>query len=61
MNEDGEVSLVWKRKVANDTLSRLNETRLSKSICGQLKDRLKSSHDTFHVALDRLEAFHQQR
>ena len=35
--------------------------RLAKSICAQIKDRLKHSHETFNVAMKQLEAKHSGR
>ncbi|XP_045121130.1 dual serine/threonine and tyrosine protein kinase-like [Portunus trituberculatus] len=46
----------WKRKVASDIIMSLSETRLTKSICAQFRERLKNSHDSFLGSLKVLEA-----
>ena len=51
----------WKRKVALEVLSNLNLTRLSKSICGQFKDKLKQSHEQFAQAIRQLEQLHLEK
>ncbi|ROT61111.1 hypothetical protein C7M84_021148 [Penaeus vannamei] len=45
----------WKRKVAADMIASLSETKLTKSICAQFRERLKSSHDSFLGSLKQLE------
>ncbi len=44
----------WKKKVANDILISLSESRLAKSICVQFRERLKLSHDYFAASLKQL-------
>ena len=51
----------WKRKVALEVLSNLNLARLSRSICGQFKDKLKQSHDQFAAAIRQLEQLHLEK
>lgn len=51
----------WKRKVALEVLSNLNLARLSRSICGQFKDKLKQSHDQFAHAIRQLEQLHLEK
>ncbi|XP_064081150.1 dual serine/threonine and tyrosine protein kinase-like isoform X1 [Macrobrachium nipponense] len=46
----------WKRRVAADMITSLSETKLTKSICAQFRERLKSSHDSFLGSLKQLEA-----
>ncbi|KAK3882208.1 hypothetical protein Pcinc_013381 [Petrolisthes cinctipes] len=46
----------WKRKVATDMIASLSETKLTKSICAQFRDRLKASHESFLGSLKVLEA-----
>lgn len=46
----------WKRKVASDIIMSLSETKLTKSICAQFRERLKNSHDSFLGSLKLLEA-----
>ncbi|ESO10783.1 hypothetical protein HELRODRAFT_72374, partial [Helobdella robusta] len=48
----------WKKKVASEMLSSLNESRCQKSICNQIKERLKKSHQTFEQCLKQLEVKH---
>ena len=48
------VDCEWKKKVANDILDSLSESRLAKSICMQFRDRLKQSHELFTVSLKQL-------
>ncbi|KAK7078735.1 hypothetical protein SK128_020487 [Halocaridina rubra] len=45
----------WKRKVASDMITSLSETKLTKSICAQFRERLKASHDSFLGSLKQLE------
>ncbi|KAG7155323.1 Dual serine/threonine and tyrosine protein kinase-like [Homarus americanus] len=49
------VDAEWKRKVASDMISSLSETKLTKSICAQFRERLKNSHDSFLGSLRQLE------
>jgi receptor-interacting serine/threonine-protein kinase 5 len=54
----------WKRRVASNVLSSLTETRcqrLAKSICAQIKDRVRRSHVIFETSLQRLEVHHNGR
>ncbi|CAH1783636.1 unnamed protein product, partial [Owenia fusiformis] len=51
----------WKQKVADDMLNSLSSARLAKSICSQIKERLKNSHDAFSSSLKQLEAKHSGR
>ncbi|XP_067127161.1 dual serine/threonine and tyrosine protein kinase-like [Centruroides vittatus] len=51
----------WKRKVASDMLASLSPLRLSRSICSQFRERLKTSHDHFAASLRQLEAIHSGR
>lgn len=57
MNIDAE----WKKKIANDILTGLSESRLAKTICLQFKERLKLSHEQFSVSLKQLESVHVGR
>ncbi|XP_022257624.1 dual serine/threonine and tyrosine protein kinase-like isoform X2 [Limulus polyphemus] len=51
----------WKRKVAVDMLASLNESRLASSICTQIQDQLKASHEQFATSVQRLESMHSAR
>ncbi|XP_071546873.1 dual serine/threonine and tyrosine protein kinase-like [Panulirus ornatus] len=46
----------WKRKVASDMIASLSETKLTRSICAQFRERLKNSHESFLGSLKQLEA-----
>lgn len=53
----------WRRTVASDIL-KLNlvcQRQLAQTLCGQLRERLKASHESFIVALRHLEAHHNER
>jgi len=51
----------WRRLVAGDMLDSLCQSRLAKVVCAQLRERLKSAHDSFANALRNLEAHHNER
>ena len=51
----------WKRKVAQDMLTSLSETRLAKHICSQFRMRLMKSHEAFATSMRILEAHHSGR
>lgn len=53
-----KVDSTWKRKVAQDMLTSLSETRLARHICSQFKLRLQRSHEAFTTSLRMLEAHH---
>ena len=53
-----KVDGVWKRKVAQDMLTSLSETRLARHICSQFRTRLQKSHEAFATSLRSLEAHH---
>ncbi|XP_015763083.1 PREDICTED: dual serine/threonine and tyrosine protein kinase-like [Acropora digitifera] len=48
----------WKRKVAQDMLVSLSESRLAKHICAQFRLRLQKSHEAFATSMRILEAHH---
>lgn len=53
----------WRRSVASDIL-KLNlvcQKQLAQTLCGQLREKLKASHESFVVALRHLEAHHNER
>lgn len=43
------------------TLSKINDARLARSLCSQLREKLRLSHEAFTAALDGLEAQHRRR
>ncbi|CAL4122840.1 unnamed protein product, partial [Meganyctiphanes norvegica] len=45
----------WRRKMAQECIYSLSETKLTKSICSQFRERLKSSHEVFVVYMKQLE------
>lgn len=45
----------WRKKVTIDVLNSLSAARLAKTISAQFRDKIKSSHDSFHAALRSLE------
>ncbi|KAF7997359.1 hypothetical protein HCN44_005636 [Aphidius gifuensis] len=45
----------WKKKITIDILNSLSAARLAKTISAQFRDKIKSSHDSFHSALRSLE------
>ncbi|CAG7730603.1 unnamed protein product [Allacma fusca] len=51
----------WRRSVAADMLDSLCQRRLAKAVCSQLRERLKTSHESFTSALKQLEAHHNER
>lgn len=53
-----KVDGAWKRKVAQDMLTSLSETRLARHICSQFRLRLQKSHEAFATSLRILEAHH---
>lgn len=55
------VDASWRRLVAADMLNSLCQRRLAKAVCSQLRERLKSSHETFGLALKNLEVHHNER
>ncbi|XP_074645328.1 dual serine/threonine and tyrosine protein kinase-like isoform X7 [Tubulanus polymorphus] len=60
-NTPPKIDREWKKTVACDMISSLSETKLAKSICVQIKERLKNSHEAFATALRQLEARHSGR
>ncbi|EDO44458.1 predicted protein [Nematostella vectensis] len=56
-----KVDSAWKRKVAQDMLTSLSETRLAKHICLQFRTRLIKSHESFTSCMRMLEANHTGR
>ncbi|XP_043188309.1 dual serine/threonine and tyrosine protein kinase-like [Amphibalanus amphitrite] len=50
------VDALWRRKVATEMLDNINELRLSRVICSQLRDRLRRAHEAFVRSIGRLEA-----
>lgn len=56
-----EINSEWKRKVATDMLSGLNEAKLARSIAGQIKERLHNSHVAFAAAIHQLDRKHSGR
>lgn len=56
-----KVDGVWKRKIAQDMLTSLSETRLARHICSQFRLRLQRSHEAFATSLRILEAHHSGR
>ena len=48
----------WRRRVTNDVLNSLSAARLARTISTQFRDKIKSSHDSFHAALRSLECHH---
>lgn len=55
------IDSTWRRSVASDMLDSLCQRRLAKAVCSQLRDKLKSSHETFAAALRNLEMHHNER
>lgn len=53
-----KVDGAWKKKVAQDMLTSLSETRLARHICSQFRMRLQKSHEAFSTSLRILEAHH---
>jgi len=51
----------WRRLIATDMLDSLCQRRLAKAVCYQLRERLRTSHETFNVALKNLETHHNER
>ncbi|GBM95682.1 Dual serine/threonine and tyrosine protein kinase [Araneus ventricosus] len=51
----------WKREVALRMLSSLNEDHLARSICNQLQQKVRSSHERFVASLTQLEERHLDR
>ncbi|CAF1021984.1 unnamed protein product [Rotaria sordida] len=51
----------FKRSVALDILNSLSEAKLAKSVCTQLNDRIRMSHDNFETLLKQLEHRHSDR
>lgn len=51
----------WRRQVASDLLSSLCQWRLSRAVCSQLRERLRTSHESFAAALRNLESLHNER
>lgn len=57
------VDAAWRQNVASDIL-KLNlvcQRELAHTLCGQLREKLKASHESFIVALRHLEAHHNER
>ena len=55
------VDRAWRRQVAADLLGSLCQWRLSRAVCSQLRERLKTSHESFAGALRNLESHHNER
>ncbi|OXA45764.1 dual serine/threonine and tyrosine protein kinase [Folsomia candida] len=55
------IDAAWRRSVATDMLNSLCQKRLAKAVCSQLRDKLKTSHETFAAALKNLEMHHNER
>jgi receptor-interacting serine/threonine-protein kinase 5 len=51
----------WRKRVAGDVIDNLSEGRLARSICTQLRERVKGAHDNFNAALDNLDVYHRKR
>lgn len=51
----------WKRQQALDVISKLDESRLARSICAQFRARLKVSHEQFLQSIKDLEHQHASR
>ncbi|CAF3948118.1 unnamed protein product, partial [Rotaria sp. Silwood2] len=51
----------FKRAVALNILNSLSEAKLAKSVCTQLNDRIRMSHDSFETLLKQLEHRHSDR
>lgn len=51
----------WKREVALRMLSSLNEHHLARSICHQLQQKVRTSHERFVASLAQLEDRHLDR
>ncbi|XP_015923211.1 dual serine/threonine and tyrosine protein kinase isoform X2 [Parasteatoda tepidariorum] len=51
----------WKREIALKMLSSLNECHLARSICYQLQQKVKASHERFVASLSQLEERHLDR
>ncbi|XP_064632295.1 dual serine/threonine and tyrosine protein kinase-like isoform X2 [Lineus longissimus] len=56
-----KVDADWKKSVASDMVDSLSESKLAKSICSQIKERLKNSHEAFSSALRGLDVRHSGR
>ncbi|XP_037087646.1 dual serine/threonine and tyrosine protein kinase-like [Pollicipes pollicipes] len=50
------VDALWRRRVATEMLDNINELRLSRIICSQLRERLRCAHEAFVHSIGRLEA-----
>ncbi|CAF3342750.1 unnamed protein product [Rotaria socialis] len=51
----------FKRSVALNMLNSLSEAKLAKSVCSQLNDRIRMSHDNFETLLKQLDHRHTDR
>lgn len=60
-NLPSTIDATWKQEVALKMLSSLNEGHLAKSICHQLQQRVRASHDRFVASLMQLEERHLDR
>ncbi len=56
-----EMDAEWQRRVVVGTLATLKEAKPAKMLCGQLKEKIKAAHETFNLALDKMEARHSAR
>lgn len=55
------VNEAWRRQVASDMLNSLCQSKLARAVCSQLRERLRTSHDSFSSALRNLELYHSER
>ncbi|CAL8115150.1 unnamed protein product [Orchesella dallaii] len=57
------VDASWRRTIANDILkvNLVCQKQLAQTLCGQLREKLKASHESFIVALRHLETHHNER
>lgn len=60
-NASPKIDQKWKVQVANNMLTSISESKLSKILCNQMKDKLKNSHSIFINSLRNLENKHTNR
>uniref|UniRef100_A0A914ULV0 Dual serine/threonine and tyrosine protein kinase n=1 Tax=Plectus sambesii TaxID=2011161 RepID=A0A914ULV0_9BILA len=58
---DAPNDAAWRRNIASGTLERLARVKLAKVLCTQFRTRIKTSHDVFLSALDKLDNYHNTR
>lgn len=51
----------WRRRVAEEALSLVSESKLAKAVCAKFRERLRVAHENFQAALNSLEAYHVDR